>query len=291
MISISTDALRTLDLICDAAATMDFGCAAEVQGNGVRFNFGDDLVVVARLNLTSPTIKFIATQFDSIPRHLVPEVCEFIAMLNVSISVGYFALEIETREFRFYYDMPFEFGGDLRSAVRATLNTVVSNFRQIRPVAKMINDNVLSVKKALDMLQNLERDDADVALAEVCKIIEEMTDERDVINVEKDRKQITITKHDEIGVAIRRTTIRVDPQSRMLFVLSVVPGSGSEMARLVRETKLKFGTAKVDECRRELIVSGAVKFGRHVRQQSFCDLLKEHFWSMRNIHNANVCSA
>jgi len=289
MTSIRTDALRTLDLICDAAATMSFGCEAEVQGNGVRLNFSDDLVVVARINLTSPTIKFIATQFDSIPRHLVSEVCELIAMLNVSISIGYFALEIETREFRFYYDMPLEFGGDLRSAVRATLSTVVSNFRQIRPVAKMINDNVLSVSKALTMLQKPERDDADVALAEVCKIIEEMTDERDVIKVEKDRKQITITNHDDIGVAMRKTTIRVDPQSRTIFVLSVVPASGSEVARLVRETKLKFGSAKVDEYRRELIVSGAVKFGRHVRQQPFCDLLKEHFRSMRYIHNADMC--
>jgi len=291
MTAISTDALRTLDLICDAAVALNLGCEAEIQGNGVRLNFSDDLVVVARLNLTSPTIKFIATQFDAIPHHLVPEVCELIAMLNVSISIGYFALEIETREFRFYYDMPFQFGGDLRSAVRATLSTVVSNFRQIRPVAKMINDNVLSVNKALSLLQKPERDDADVALEKVYKIIEEMIDERDVINVEKDRKQITITKHDDSGVAIRRTTIRVDPQSRTLFVLSVIPASGSEVARLVRETKLKFGSAKVDECRRELIVSGAVKFGRHVRQQPFCDLLKEHFRSMRYIHNANMCPA
>lgn len=289
--SIGIDALRALDWISQAATTMNLDCDAEVQGNGFRLNFSDDLVVVARLNVSAPTIKFIATQFDAIPCHLVPEVCELIAMLNASLSVGYFALEVETREFRFYYDMPYEFGGDLRAAVRSTLQSVVSNFRQIRPVAKMINDNALSVEKALSMLQKPERDDADVALSEVCKLIEGMTDERDVINVEKDRKQITITKHDDIGTPVRKTTIRVDAKSRTVYVVSVVPASGSDVARLVRETKLKFGSAKVDECRRELIVSGAVRFGRRVRQQPFSDLLKEHFRSMRYIHNANMCRA
>ncbi|CEO94861.1 Uncharacterized protein PBTT_01453 [Plasmodiophora brassicae] len=262
---------------CQASASAD--CTFEDQAQGLRVNFANGAVLVARPSPTFDSIKFIVTNFYAVERDQVADACAFVARANVALDLGHYAVELESHEIRYYYDLPISCITDVASAryvTSKTVHCVVASFDTLRRYLDMGLANAMAALIVADSLALVRVHDDGTFDEVVDVVVNGGFSNNVVVDVDRSRRRIQVKRG-------RTLTTNIGFDASAIVVVTSVGNEGPHtkpahrrlLARL--NARLRFGRIVKDRHRNRFVMLGKVHLGDATRRRRLTTLLHEHF--------------
>lgn len=128
----------------------------EENDYGIRLNYRNtisDYVIVARLDTYENIIKIIGTSFMKIDKKWLSHTDAFITYINNHNELGYFSIEQESMELRFYISIPYDIFSqkDLNIVIQTTIIYSCQILLKYLKIIMLLSEMMITGKEAIEM--------------------------------------------------------------------------------------------------------------------------------------------